>query len=829
MAVSSKMKQPRISVRKRAGGKRMTAKFLRNKHKQLRPSIKKVLRDFIENRSRSFLVIASITIGVFAVGMIGTGYLLLTQGTATSFAENNPAHITIATNPFDDSLVDMITRQDGVLHAEGRRTIPLKARNPGETDWKNLYVTIIQDMESPMIKLLSPLQGSAIPDDRSLVLLEDGNEEIGSQVGADLLVKLKDGTVQPFRISGITKDYTAGRDIILESKRAYASAEAFPALHEDRMFDTLVIRVSGDPYDISHIQSVATQLNKKIEDSGRTVYTSETKTDADQPFRNYVEAIGLILLFIGLLVIILSSSLIFNTMNALMAQHVRQIGVMKLIGAQRRVIILMYMVLVLIFGLISFLIAVPAGSFAGYLMSQSVVPVINGYLISTTVVPLFPAVILLQALVSLIIPIVAALFPILQGSRITVHKAFNSQKISNGNNEQSLDRFFLRFSFRDLIKKLSLRNTFRKKGRLILTLFTLSLGGAMFIAVFNVQFVLYDQINRIVSYDSADIKLTMSRDHRIEDIQSVISPVDGVVEVEGWWTSAAQLEVDDQIVNVSLIAPPLDSNMVIEETASGRWMQPGETNTLVVNDAFYNVYPDLEPGDSIPLKINGKTEDWTIVGTYNFTGFDDKRAYTTPDALMLRGSDPFHSSDFRISTKKHNLDYQDERVVQIQALLEQRGYKISSIFGMEDILETSTEKINILILVLLIMAIITGTVGGIGLSGTLSLNVLERTGEIGILRAIGAGNRVITRLVLQEGIVIGIASYLIGVLLSLPVSKLLGSLVVNAIFSGSAQFVISPRGYIYWLLLTLALSVIASLVPARSASRMTIRDVLAYE
>ncbi len=807
----------------------MPAKTRRIIPGQLRPSFKKVLRDFIENGSRTMLVVASITIGVFAVGMIGTGYLLLTQGTAASYADNFPAHITITTDQFDDSFIEMISRQDGIRFAEGRRTLPLETRNPGEEEWKNLYVTVIDDLEHPKIRLLTPMQGAASPGDRSLILLEDGNQEIGSTIGNELEVKLRDGTIQTLTVSGIAKDYTAGRDIIFESKRAYVSAQAFPALREPRAFDTLLMRVTGDPYDLTHIQSVAATINEKIEDSGRTVYTSEINTDADQPFSNYVEAIGLILLFIGLLVIILSSSLIFNTMNALMAQHVRQIGVMKLIGAKRQVIILMYLALVLIFGLISFIIAVPAGAFAGYVMSERIIPIINGYLVTTNPIPLFPAVILLQAVVSLVIPIVAALIPILQGSRITIHKAFNSQKIANGGGGQALDRFILPFSLKDLVKKLAFRNTFRNKGRLLLTLFTLSLGGAMFIAVFNVQLVLFNQIDQIVAYDSGDIKLTFSREQRVEDIQSIIASVDGVEEVEGWWTSAAQLEIEDQIVNVTLLAPPLESNMVVKETATGRWVRPGEKNTLVVNDAFYNAYPDLKPGDVIPLEINGRIDDWTIVGTYSYTGFDDKRAYTTPEALIQHGSDPFHSADFRISTNEHTLEYQESRLAEIQPLLEQRGYKIRSIVSMEDILETSTEKINLLIFVLLIMAVITGTVGGIGLSGTLSLNVLERTGEIGILRAIGAGDRTITRLVLREGLVIGLVSYVIGVLLSFPVSSLLGTLVLNAVFSLPAKLALALRGYIFWLLLTILLSTIASLIPAGSAARMTIRDVLAYE
>ena len=196
---------------------------------------------------------------------------------------------------------------------------------------------------------------------------------------------------------------------------------------------------------------------------------------------------------------------------------------------------------------------------------------------------------------------------------------------------------------------------------------------------------------------------------------------------------------------------------------------------------------------------------------------------------MENGSNPFHSRNFRVELDEHASLDQKNMMDQIQSHFNKQGFDITRIYNLEDIVETPKEKINVLILVLLIMAIITGTVGGIGLSGTLSLNVLERTGEIGVLRAIGAGDRNILNLVLQEGIIIGLISYFLGVLLSFPVTKMLGSIVVRAIFTAPAKMVITLRGYIYWLLLTAVLCVAASLVPARSAARMTIRDVLAYE
>ncbi len=136
---------------------------------------------------------------------------------------------------------------------------------------------------------------------------------------------------------------------------------------------------------------------------------------------------------------------------------------------------------------------------------------------------------------------------------------------------------------------------------------------------------------------------------------------------------------------------------------------------------------------------------------------------------------------------------------------------------------------NVIIYVLLFLSVLTGIVGGIGLSGTLSLNVLERTAEIGILRAIGAYNKIITRLVMFESLFIGLTSYLIGIIISFPISYVLTNLVNLAIFGASSAFVITPKGFILWFFILLVLSLVASYFPAKNAASLTIREVLAYE
>ena len=79
-----------------------------------------------------------------------------------------------------------------------------------------------------------------------------------------------------------------------------------------------------------------------------------------------VNAILGILMALGILVVFLSSSLIANTLNALLNQHLRHIGVIKLLGGQRRQVFWMYLALIMAFGVLALFIAVPLGGQGAY-------------------------------------------------------------------------------------------------------------------------------------------------------------------------------------------------------------------------------------------------------------------------------------------------------------------------------------------------------------------------------------------------------------------------------------------------------------------------------
>ena len=136
---------------------------------------------------------------------------------------------------------------------------------------------------------------------------------------------------------------------------------------------------------------------------------------------------------------------------------------------------------------------------------------------------------------------------------------------------------------------------------------------------------------------------------------------------------------------------------------------------------------------------------------------------------------------------------------------------------------------TIIVAFLILMALLLAAVGGLGLTTTMSINILERVREIGVLRAIGASNLSVRQIVLVEGVVIGLLSWTIGTLISLPLSGFMSEQLGLALIDIPLVFQYSVGAAVIWFFVLQGVALVASLGPARNAVRLTIREVLAYE
>jgi putative ABC transport system permease protein len=97
------------------------------------------------------------------------------------------------------------------------------------------------------------------------------------------------------------------------------------------------------------------------------------------------------------------------------------------------------------------------------------------------------------------------------------------------------------------------------------------------------------------------------------------------------------------------------------------------------------------------------------------------------------------------------------------------------------------------------------------------------------MRAIGASNWDIQTIVIVEGIVIGLISWLLSIVVAIPITNVLCFGVGLAIIGAAMPAVYGLTGILAWLIFMLVLAAIASALPARRASHLTVRDTLVYE
>jgi putative ABC transport system permease protein len=803
----------------------------------MRPRWHKVFSDLRGNLGRTFLVIASIAVGLFAFGVIATLYVVIRQDMRDGFAAVQPANIRLRTSYVDDDLLASIEDLPGIKNIQGARSLNLRLQTAPD-EWTSIELHSQADFTNSQINRLALIEGSLDLAKGQILIERYKLDDSGAGLGDHVVIEKLNGQLRSLEVVGIVSDQTNGAfsgagGFFLSPVQGYIDPDTLEWLGMPLpdWHDTVYLTVRGDGTDATRIQVVADLVSDELEERDVNVLSVGTRSSVDHPNSAYVNAISGVLLLLGVFIVFLSTFLITNTLQALLQQQVEQIGIMKTIGARRTQVTAIYMMLIMVFGFLAFLLAAPLTSWVSFQLMDYLVLQLNFDLLGFRIVP---SVLVLQALIALFVPQLAGFIPIWWGSRLSVQEALSGIKQGGSKVRKSGSRGMLRLKLVSRPILISLRNTFRSKGRMALTLVTLSLGGALFISTFNVQLSMANYIEQMSRYFIGDLNLTMAYPYRVEKIEGLLSPLDEVEHVEGWMTSRSELVKADGSTgdSVQLLAPPGGSQLVEPKLIAGRWLQPADQNAIVLNELFQLTYPDLRVGDPLLLQVNGDETEWTVVGFFQFAGRSSGyMAYTNAEYLSQLVGLPGQAILYRVVAGDQNLTISEQEAlgIKVQNLLESRGIQISEVEAGLSVSQTASDGFSILTAFLLFMAVLAAVVGSIGLAGTMSINVMERTREIGIMRAIGSSNGILMMMVIIEGYLIGIISWLIGSLLAFPISSLMSNAISMALFDASTTITYTPTGFLIWLVVVSFLSIGASVLPARRAANLTIREVLAYE
>ena len=791
---------------------------------------RKTLRDFRQESTRTLMVIAAIVIGMVGFSAVLSTYAVLTREVDKGYLASNPASATLQTDAIDDALVTAVLSDHDVSDAEPRRAVYGSIKT-GPVQWRDLILFVVKDYGNIRISKFMPDVGAWPPATGEMLIERDAFHVAQLKIGDTAIIKIGPGKEQTLRVSGGVHDVDQPQARMESTVYGYITLGTLAQLGEQPYLDQLSILVAENRFDEKHVREVAADIKKLLEARGHPVREVDVPRPGKHPHADLMQALFLTMSSFGLFVLAMSGILVVNLLMAIMAAQIRQIGVMKAIGGTRGQVARIYFAQALLLGVAATALALPLGMLASRALCRPFAAFLN-FDISSFAVPLWVYVLVFA--VGIVVPLLAAAWPVWKGSAISVRAALTDYGVSRSAfGTVFFDRAMANIGgiFRPLL--LAIRNSFRRRTRLVLTLLTLAVSGLFFMSALNIRSSMTRTLDRTFALRKYDLEVFLGKMYSSEQIERAVRKTPGVVGAESWFTSGASIPSTDSGgegdsldgLRFSVIALPANSKMIKLQIVQGRDLLPEDVDAIVINSSL-GQDSQIKVGDMISLRLGSERTSWHVVGiarepffpptAYISQAFADQRHPGMRNSIGLALEKADAASMYAVKAALDNN-------------LEQEGIHAMGSRSKADFRSGRDQHLLMIYVFLVVMSGIIAAVGGLGLATTMSLNVMERRREMGVLRAIGASPSVVMGIVATEAVVVGLMSWLLAALAAWPLSRLIGNFLISLIFRSKPDFVFQLQGLWIWLAVSVFSSALASLLPARSAAKMTVREALAYE
>jgi putative ABC transport system permease protein len=790
-------------------------------------SLYKVFRDIAKEKTRTVIVICAIFLGVLGVATMATSYLVLDRNLRENYLRTNPASFVVVTERVDGALLTDLKALPGIEDVEERDSVMARFRTGPDT-----YIPLVLfsiDRFSDLRINRFTLEAGRFPEaDNQIVIERTGKKMLPLSAGERYPVRIPGKGAYSTELSGLVHDPGLPPSWMEGTFFGYVT-KGFGGM--DRLGSneqTVLFTVSGNKYDVGRIQDVAVRAKAAIEASGRTVLRTQVPKPGEHAHQSQMDSLMFLLLMFSLLTLFLSSFLIINMISAIMAREVRQIGVMKAIGATTGKIARVYLLAVLVMAACATAIATPLGVYAGGAYARFVASMLNFTIFNPGpgAAPIAGIV-----LVGLVLPCLISLFPIYRRSSVSVFDALNDYGVDERSAPRDAGKSMTPAWAARIPKTLLLafRNTFRRRGRLVLTLLVLTLGGAVFITTFNLRSSTTRTIRDKFDNQKFDLAAVLEQPRPLIRLESIMPAVGGIARAE-YWGSAKITRVLDRGLDSAIIdfrGVPVPSAMFFPEMIAGSWLVPLDRE-VVVNHTFAARHPDAAVGKKIRLRIGGSIEEVTVKGII-------REVFATPTiyadyamfAAMTRTQDTARmimvgasgTSPIAVAAVSRATENRLETEgIDVRMMYEKLGFKARMV-----------DHLAVITSMLIMMTLLIILVGGLGIVTTMGINMVERRREMGILRALGTTDRALFRIVSCEGLTNAFISWVCASLLALPVSYYLGNMFFRIFFETTINFTVSPIGIVAWFFIDVAFSIVAIYFPARAVTKTSVSATLAYE
>ncbi len=788
----------------------------------------KVWRDLQLHPARTALVILAMVVGLAGAGSVLDTWALMRQVTREEYRASRPASATLRVDALDAALVADVRARPGLSAVQARRTVNGAVRRNGETVTRSLVLFALDDFADNRIGKVVSESGSWPPPDGALVLERSSLEFSGMAEGDSVVVQVGDHAATVLPVTGVSRDVGLPPGWMEHIVYAFATPATLAQLGASPTFNELQLVVRDTTLDRDGVRAVAYEVKRYLESRGRTV----TNVDVPEPGQHQHAAQIDSLLFtqgaFGLLALVLSGVLVINLIAAMLAGQVREIGVMKTIGASTGQLSGMYYVMALLLGVVASAIAIPLAAYIGRTYADFTADLLN---FSTTGFAIPRGAYALQLAVGLVFPLLAASIPVRRGCRIPVSVALRDVGISapGGPGPDSLfTRSTARFAALSGVSRpmlFSLRNAFRRKQRMLLTLLTLATGGAVFMGAGNLKTAVSGAMDLAFGSQQFDMVLRLSRPVPVDSVESLVAAVGGVESSEAWGAVRAAVDHGNGTLGngLTITGVPTATRLLTHDVTEGRWMNDTDERVLVVSRRVQADEPSLRVGDSVRLAIAGQIESWRVIGLVD-AGVSP--AIYAPRAAIVRVGGAPGVDRVVVRSTLRGAPSQLELMQRLRSTLNDQGMTVQNGQMLAEARAVTEDHLLMVAGFLGIMGQLMIIVGGLALASTMGMAVLERTREIGVLRAIGARHGAIISMIQVEGLVISLLGWLIAIPLSVPMSVLLGRAFGRIMMPVAVTWMPAMRGVLVWLAVAVVVSLAACAAPAVRAMRITTKSAL---
>jgi putative ABC transport system permease protein len=799
--------------------------------------LSKVWFDLWQDKTRTLQVVLVIALGAIAIGLVIGGRNVIANTVLSGWQAAEPPHIKLAvTPPLDDEQLQGLARIEGVEEVEGLLSQGIEWRLIGEEVWTTGQLEGRDDYKNGQKLGLDGLLDGSWPGRNEVAIgLNSVGPDPGVEIGDTLEIRSGE-TIREYPVVGLM-DPVGPSPTFGINLRVVAERSTFERITGRDTYN--LVQTRGPLWDRDLAEATDLRIQEYFEDidvdSVGVLFPFQDRiTPPDvPPAAAILNGIFFLLGIIGVIVVILGIFLVYNSISAIVTQQVNQIGVLKAVGAKSRQILFTYLTLVLSYGLLAAIISIPVGYFAARGLQLFFADFLN---IENATPQIDPTAVLIQVAICLIAPLLAAMIPLWAGARITVREAISTYGLTG--TAGLVDRVVARVRSVPYMGLLIVANTFRNRRRVLIVEIALIAAGAIFMAVLGVSDATnFTYGDKLAAVHNFDVTLSFDETVRTGSLNNIVSTQSDITYAEGWLVDsgkgrpASQIDGSVEDPRLTIFALPPTSDIYRPQIESGRWLEGEETSQVVVHERLAQE-AGWKPGDKIILSgANDREATFEIVGTL-FDPASNSAVYL-PLAVWQRESGAFDEVNTVWAQTAAGAD--SAAVAEfLTASLE--GQRISvaprSALGattLAQITEDLGGGFDIILRLLAIMSVVIALVGGVGLSGVLTLSVLERRREIGVLRSIGASSWQVIRLFVGEGLILALIGWLVAIPISIPIAYLLATRGLSLALNTQLAYRFTPTGLVIWLVVTVILAVIASAYPARGAARISVRESLSYQ